>query len=701
MTNATTPPRGRRRARELRAGAIVGATTLLNACAYAAFLAGGPLAPLLPTILASLLVATAVVSFVLAATYSLPSALGGPAGNAAAVVGAALAVVVARDSTALERSADVAVVLALTALLPGVALLALAAAKLGRAIRYFPYPVVAGFLAGTGWLLVVGAVRMAGPPAPLAVAIVCTLGLRAAFARWKSPLAFPLAAGAAIAATWLLLLVVRIGPEAARAEGWLFARLPPALPALLTVADLRAANWGAIGSAWGALTWVVIVVAAVSMLNGALLELETGVDERVDHDLLAVGGANVLVAVAGGFGSQVVLPTSLAAHKLAPGSRVPGYVVAVIALAAALVSPAVLPFLPRPVFAAIIAFYGIRFIEQYVRDAARAMAPAEIAIALGMLAATAILGLQAALVVGLILACVTFTMRASQFPVVRRATTLRRARSRVERSARERAVLDERGGDVEIVRLQGHLFFGSGEAIDATLRPIVDRAPQPAAIVLDFTLVGGVDVSAALGFAKLARRARVRGIELSCAALTPANERELRGNGALGPDAHVFASLDAALEAHEDRLIAAAPPPADALADAADDVVASGFAAALRPFVETLELAEGDRVFADGDAAEAMYILISGRLAVERDGVRLRTLLPGTLVGEMGFFTDAPRSADVVALGSAELERLTRDSFDRLERESPALLGALQRAIVRLQADRLRSANAETLALHV
>jgi SulP family sulfate permease len=656
---------------------------------------------LLPTILASLLVSTTVVSLVLARWYSLPSALGGPAGNATAVAGAALAVVVAHDPLGLDRTGDVAVVLALTALLPGVAMLTLAAAKLGRAIRYFPYPVVTGFLAGTGWLLVTGALRMAGPPWPLAVAVACVILFRVGFARWKSPQAFPLAAGASIVAIWLGLCVARVEPSAARAAGWLFGALPASLPALLTPAELRAADWAAIGSAWGPLTWVVIVVVTVSMLNGALLELETGIDERVDHDLFAVGGANVLVAVVGGFGSQVVLPTSLAAHKLAPGSRTPGYIVAFMATGGALGSALVLPWLPRPVFVAMIAFYGIRFLEQYVRDAARAMSRAEVAIALCMLAATMFLGLQTALVVGLVLACIAFIAVAGQYPVVRRHTTLREARSRIERTAHERAILDADGGTVAVVRLQGHLFFGSGAAIDATLRPLIDREPAHTAIVLDFTIVGGVDVSAALGFAKLARRARKRGVALAFAGVTPAIESALRGNAALGPSEQPFFTLDAALEAQEDRLIARARTVGKPL-DALDMLTeAPGFETALRPFVETVILLDGQRVFAGGDPADAMYVLISGRLAVERDGVRLRTLLPGTLVGEMGLFTGAPRSADVLAVGNAELERLTREGLARIEREAPMLLAELQRAIVRLQAERLRSANAETLAFHM
>jgi SulP family sulfate permease len=689
-----------RLARDIRAGAIVGATTLLNACAYATFLAGGPLAPLLPAILAALLIATAIVSLVLARAYSLPSAMGGPAGNAAAVVGAAVAIA-AHDPTGLQRSADVTVILALTALLPGVVMLALAAAKLGRAIRYFPYPVVAGFLAGTGWLLVVGAVRMAGPPGPLVLGLACTIGLRVAFARWKSPLAFPLAALAAIAGTWIALFVWRIPADAAREQGWLFTRLPAALPALLTPETIRSAHWGAIANDWGPLAWVVIVVVAVSMLNGALLELETGIDERVDRDLFAMGTANIIAGLAGGFGSQLVLPTSLAASKLAPGSRSPGYVVAVVALCGAVGSAAVLPYLPRPIFAAIIAFYGIRFIEQYIRDASRAMNRTEIAIAVAMLAATALLGLETALFVGLALACIAFVSAASRFPVVRRETTLGQARSRVERTARERAILDVHGDAVPVVRLQGHLFFGSASTIDAALRPLVDREPPPAAIVFDFTLVEGVDVSAALGFAKLARRARRRGTECAFARVTPAIERALRGNGALGADERAHPTLDAALEAHEDRLLAGTAFWEPAMDGHADEDVGRGFADALRPFVETLALRDGERLFSAGDEANALYVLTAGRLAVENEGVRLRTLLAGALVGEMGFYTGAARSADVVALGNVEVERLTREAFARLERDAPSLLGAFQRAIVRLQADRLRSANAETIAFHI
>ncbi len=48
-----------------------------------------------------------------------------------------------------------------------------------------------------------------------------------------------------------------------------------------------------------------------------------------------------------------------------------------------------------------------------------------------------------------------------------------------------------------------------------------------------------------------------------------------------------------------------------------------------------------------------------------------------------------------------EKENISRESFARIAREAPDLLAHVHREIVRLQAERLRSANAETLALHV
>lgn len=87
----------------------------------------------------------------------------------------------------------------------------------------------------------------------------------------------------------------------------------------------------------------------------------------------------------------------------------------------------------------------------------------------------------------------------------------------------------------------------------------------------------------------------------------------------------------------------------------------------------------GETLFRQGDAADAAYILLTGRLiAVNEAGdgkeEYLNTVLAGETVGEVGLLAEQPRSATVFAARDCELVRLSRRSFElMLERNSRAL----------------------------
>jgi CRP/FNR family cyclic AMP-dependent transcriptional regulator len=103
---------------------------------------------------------------------------------------------------------------------------------------------------------------------------------------------------------------------------------------------------------------------------------------------------------------------------------------------------------------------------------------------------------------------------------------------------------------------------------------------------------------------------------------------------------------------------------------AADQLEAVAQAAELRPLAKDVYL------FRAGDEAEALYILVSGQLAVSRDdakGRRLQLALiePGTALGEMGLSQGAPRSADVSAKVDSVLIQIHRSQFHLLVREHP------------------------------
>lgn len=109
--------------------------------------------------------------------------------------------------------------------------------------------------------------------------------------------------------------------------------------------------------------------------------------------------------------------------------------------------------------------------------------------------------------------------------------------------------------------------------------------------------------------------------------------------------------------------------------------------------VDTLRLNDGDTVFTQGDPPGALYIVGDGHLGVfARSGegqneVRLSTLRPGEVFGEMALLTDEPRSATVRADGGAQVLRLERDRFLELVRREPTVAQVIAATLTR----RLRS----------
>jgi sulfate permease, SulP family len=87
---------------------------------------------------------------------------------------------------------------------------------------------------------------------------------------------------------------------------------------------------------------------------------------------------------------------------------------------------------------------------------------------------------------------------------------------------------------------------------------------------------------------------------------------------------------------------------------------------------------------------------------LERPGLpplRVREFGAHTLVGEIGFFLDVPRSASLLAGPEAFAWALTHDALADLTKTRPELLPALFVYIIRLQSERLTFANRQIVAL--
>jgi SulP family sulfate permease len=96
---------------------------------------------------------------------------------------------------------------------------------------------------------------------------------------------------------------------------------------------------------------------------------------------------------------------------------------------------------------------------------------------------------------------------------------------------------------------------------------------------------------------------------------------------------------------------------------------------------------------------------VSGCIAITIDDessgrpVKLRRVTGHTIVGEMGFYRHASRSANVMAEEPTVVYRLSKESFERMEQENTATAAAFHAFIIRVLSDRLEFANREIAAL--
>ncbi len=113
---------------------------------------------------------------------------------------------------------------------------------------------------------------------------------------------------------------------------------------------------------------------------------------------------------------------------------------------------------------------------------------------------------------------------------------------------------------------------------------------------------------------------------------------------------------------------------------------------------ERVQFAPGQRFFAQGDAADAAYVILEGqaevRLNTPGGEIKVADLGRNALVGEMGILSDAPRSATIVAGEPTTALRIDKRVFLEFLMQFPQMSIAVMREL----ASRLERTNAQLAA---
>jgi SulP family sulfate permease len=707
----------------LTSGLLMGITEAIIALSLGSLIFSGELAAYLPYGLGMALVTAAVMMIGTSLTSRVPGVIGTTQDTSTvilAVIAAALASSLSAAGGQVEL-ATVLVAIAVSALLTGLFFLALGFFKLGRLVRFAPYPVVGGFLAGTGWLLVQGSFDvMAGSPLTLAnipalfqpgqlmlwvpgllFALVLFFGLR----RIQHFLAMPGILLGSIALFYLALLLTGTSVEGATDSGLLLGRVVGEITwQPLALKNLLDADWAAILGQAGNIAILLMLSVVGFLLNASSLELAIRQDVDLNRELQAAGFASLLSGLGGGMAGYHALSLSALSYRIGARGRLPGLLAGAICVALLFTGSALLAFFPVPILGGLLLFLGLDFLVDWVVRGWSRLSKPEYAVVLLILVVIAAAGFLVGVAVGLVAMIILFILSYSRINVVHHAGSGAEIRSSVERCAYHRQVLaKELGPHIYVLELQGFIFFGTANALLDQIRVRVADTEQPPVryIVLDFRRVTGLDSSAVISFVKGKQLAEAQTIILVLTHLSERIREQLELGGLFEDEkgVHVFPDLDHGLEWCEEELlevegITAMYVPITLSAQLADGGFEKADTARLMSFLDRVEIKKGEYLIQQGDEADDLYFIELGNVSIylEIEGgerVRLQTLGLGTAVGELDLYLGTSSTASVIADSLTVAYRLTRAALSRMKEEEPELAATFHEFVAHLLSERL------------
>lgn len=707
----------------LAGGVVTGIITITYATAFNALIFTGDLTAYLPVVVIWTLLGSAFQAVLTAWFSSLPCTISSIQ-DSSAVVLAMTAVMIGKAMPAAasgqERFMTVAAAVAVCTVLTGLLFLFLGQFKLGDLIRYLPYPVIGGFLAGSGLLLVLGGaavmtginVDLSSLPALFQPGVLFKwlpgmlygVVLMAMLLRIRHFMVLPGALLAGVGGFYLILWLAGISIPAAKAQGLLLGTQaiagggwqPFGWPGGAN--SLSYVDWGAVAGQAGSLAAVAVVVLITLLLNATGIELDNGLTLDFNRELKASGIANLVSGPLGCMPGAHGLSNTSLVYKMGGRSRLAACVAAIVCLCAMIFGDTLVSFFPTPILGGLLMLLGFDFLMNWLYQTWFKLPILSyltiVLIALVMVA----VGVLQGVALGLGLAVVAFAVEYSRVRIVRHTLSGANFQSKVNRPRVEEQFLRQNGERVYILELQGYIFFGTANKLLDQVCQRIAAAPKVDFVILDFRMVFGLDSSAALSFSRLKQVAQQHQIVLVFTHLSPQIRKLLDKDLFSAKDSaawRIFPDLDHGLEWCEDQILAGGPKaePLTLMAELRKSLTIAP--ERLMRYFEPIEVQGGECIIRQGAPTPGLYFVESGLATVQLEcgphtQVRLRTLHPGTVVGEMGLYLDCDTSASVYANETTTLFHLSPAKLKEMEADAPEVAAALHKLIARTMGEKLR-----------
>ena len=469
-------------------------------------------------------VGTAIMSLFLAVFGKFPAPV------ATTPIPVALVMILSGESIPLEGEAlyvTYALVIIGCALVTGMLFYAIGQFRLANFFRFVPFNVAAGALAGSGVLILLMALRLAG----LSIDPAAWSGLfePVTFWKWASSLGLGLLL---ILMTkiwrkfWLLPLVFAVfcvlfhavlyyldfSMDAAIAAGLFMnvsseASLWPAI----SLQEFELAHWQLVASQGLNAIVLFLVLMVLTVVSFSQLELGASMEFDWNREFRRHGIANLFSGFGGGVPGATVASATLPNIALQANTPVTSVVIAFVLLLFVFFGEGLLRLVPLPATSGFLISVAVPLISDWLLKSRKRLDTPEYLMLVGICVTIVLVGFLEAIALGIVLSLVFFAVRMSQVRVIESEYSIQERRSRRSRSIPDQVVLKALGKRARVYRLRGYLFFGSAFTLSGQLKQALQESEKPLASVIDFSAVTGFDLSALDSLKSYVQRARETG----------------------------------------------------------------------------------------------------------------------------------------------------------------------------------------------
>jgi SulP family sulfate permease len=582
----------------------------------------------------------------------------------------------------------------------------------GNLVKYVPQPVVAGFMNGIAFLLIVKQIRPilgVRESTPLIdivqhpdlinplTAMVGFVTIAAIFISRRYIRRVPASLTALGVGSTLYYGLTHFGGD--KATGNVIGRLDVGLPApdviLQWFPALEQLPYSVLLPELLATGFIIGLLASMeSLLASVVSDNLTGSRHNSKKEMIGQGLGNMACGIFGALPAAGSIPRSMANYLAGGRSWVSGMLCAVIIFLMIVFLAPIVGKIPLAVIAGIIFVVGVTLFDSWSLNLLQQLLRSfkfrkelifDLIITLIVAIVTVSINLIAAIAVGIVIASAMFIARMGR-SIIKRKYFGSQFHSRKMRSIEHAEALEKAGDQIVIIELQGPLFFGSAENLAVEIE---NTMPSIQYCILNFKRVNDIDSTGANILSQIKKKMEGGNKYLLLSQLrenpTLWHYLEVMHIDRLLEGRAIFTDTDTALEWAEDHLLGQVQEDQES-----DQKVHLSQFELFRDFSEeelnTIQTklalhtySKGQLVFNEGDDDRDLYLLTKGSMSVkihlsERNRQkRIFTYTSGTILGEVAFLDGSNRSAGVWAHENSEVLRLPFSQFQTIRTEHPEI----------------------------